>query len=128
FDQALPQPSIAGIDDFLQLGNDRIRGGVVYRKYANGLPLHPLGIETQHSLDGSAALGSAALDEKHISRGIRANCARPGREAVEQLDQCLGGDVLQRNDRNPIARLRAGRIVVYVASADRFAERYEAKP
>ncbi|MGY3440712.1 hypothetical protein ACVW17_000713 [Bradyrhizobium sp. USDA 4473] len=54
---------------------------------------------------------------------VGADCARPGGEAVGQLQQGLGRHILQRNHRDAEAGFRIGRRGIDAAAADGVAER-----
>ena len=125
-DVALAHAALAGIEDLLELGDDRLRIAVLNRKNADRLPAHPVHVEAQRGVHSAAAFRAGALNQQDVASGIGPHRARPGGEAVEQFHQRGGGDVLQRNNGNAVAGFGMAGHRIGVAAADRIAQRYDA--
>ena len=93
-DHVLAKAVLAGIDDLLQLRDDRRRRTARDRENSDRLPAHPVDIEAERRIDRGAALGAAALDQEQVARGIGAHAAGFGGETVHQLEQGLRRHIL----------------------------------
>ena len=117
-DDVVAQSAFAGIHDLFKLGDHRLRVAVLHRKDSDRLSAHPIDVETERGLDRRTALGSRALNEQQIARGVRSHDPRPSGKAVQEFQQGRRGNVLQRHDRHPVTRLRSRRGLIEIAAAD----------
>ncbi len=125
-DVALAHAAFAGIENLLQLGDDRLGIAVLDREDADRLPAHPVDVEAERGLHDGAPLRTGALDEQEVAPGIGAHHAGPHRERVEQLDEGAAGHVAQRQHGDAVAGLGMAGDGVGVAAADRVAHRNDA--
>src|ERR1039457_4294700 len=66
-DHIMAKAALLGIQDLLQLGDDRLGIAIVNRENSDRFSTHPINIETKHRLDGGTTFLTAALNKQHRS-------------------------------------------------------------
>ncbi|OIQ70273.1 hypothetical protein GALL_481140 [mine drainage metagenome] len=125
-DHVLAETVLAGINDFFELRDDGFGATVDDGVNADRLTPHPVEVEAHCGIHRRATFCAGTLDQKQVSRRIGAYHSGFGRETIHQLQQRLRRHVLQGNDGDAVAGLRARDRGIDPAGADRIAERRQA--
>src|SRR4029078_4314289 len=102
------------VDDTIELSNDRLGRAGANRINAHRLAEHPIGVEAQCSLNSRSPVSAVSLNDNEIPGWLCTNRARLGCVVVEELDQCLRGYKLQRDNANAVS---GGRIACPICAA-----------
>src|SRR3981081_3680205 len=102
----LAEAVFARVQDFFELGDQRLGLRIMDWKNADRLAAHPILVEAEDGVDGGAALGSVADDDEQILRWVGPDRTWLCREAFQEFRDRLHRDMLQGNHRDSITRLR----------------------
>ena len=119
-DQTLAKAVFPRVQNFFELGNQRLGLRAMDRKNTDRLAGHPIFVEAEDGVDGRAALGSVADDENQVVCRVGPDRTWFCREAFQKFRDRLHRDMPQRDHRDSITRLRIAsrRRAIDVAAAD----------
>ncbi len=102
-DGALRHATLAGVDDVVELRDDRVGRGIGHREDGDRFGAHPVDVDRRGGFDGGAALGGRAGDDDEVGAGVGLDRARAAAEAFQQLAEIGGRHVARRDDGGAVS-------------------------